>query len=445
MIMILTASAAAQDCRYAIIEITPPHTRTAYCWAVNDPGSVAGNVNDEFGHTSAFVWRDGIFNYLMPLSQDLQFSQPRDINDAGEVAGSSYLAFGIKRAVRWDERGVPLDLGTFGGSESAAYGINESGDVVGRADLPDGGLHPFLWRGDGLIDLGDLGRASAGAKALNDLTQVVGASGGSAFRGSRAFLWDDGLIVNLGSFPDDRDSHAQDINDSGLVVGDAFQLGMQVAVVWEDREIRSIHNSQIGRESAASAVNDFGQIVGLLDVDGNFIHTTGFLYDGSGPMVDLMTLLPPHNRWRQIVSAFDINNHGEIATYGDLLGGNDGDYRGALLTPVHPTLTLQGPQPGRAGTLNGMRVTGCTPGARVHFYYSTHGGGTLVPGCNHTDGVTLQLENPIRAGSATANANGVATLTRFIPRQARDLGEVLIQAVDVDDCQISQLVVVQFE
>ncbi len=50
-----------------------------------------------------------------------------------------------------------------------------------------------------------------------------------------------------------------------------------------------------------------------------------------------------------------------------------------------------------------------------------------------------------RAGTATANANGIATLTRLIPGNASNLGEVLIQAVDADNCQISQLVVHQFE
>ena len=141
----------------------------------------------------------------------------------------------------------------------------------------------------------------------------------------------------------------------------------------------------------------------------------------------------------------DINNAGEIVAYGDLIGGSNSTYRGVLITPVHPTLTLQGPQPGNANAINGLRVTGCTPGARIHFYYSTQGGGTLVPGCNHTDGVTFQLDNPILIGSVTANANGIATLTRFVPGPARNLGDILIQAIEPGNCKISQLVVHQFD
>jgi hypothetical protein len=250
-------------------------------------------------------------------------------------------------------------------------------------------------------------------------------------------------MINLGSLLNDRRSVALDINDSELIVGYAEVLDATArAVIWRNRTIVNIHDNRLGVESGAQGVNDAGQVVGWLAVDDFPLVFGGFLYEGNGPMVSLDSLLPPRHNWERIESAFDINNHGEIVGR----GYRRGDVRSAyLITPVVPTLTLQGPQPGNAGTVNGLRVTGCTPGARVHFYYSTVGGGTLIPGCNHADGVTLQLENPILAGSAVANGNGVATLTRFVPNSTRNLGDVLIQAVQPTDCKISQLVVHQFE
>ena len=40
---------------------------------------------------------------------------------------------------------VIQDLGTLGGTESRAYGINELGQVVGEAKTSTGQWHAFLW------------------------------------------------------------------------------------------------------------------------------------------------------------------------------------------------------------------------------------------------------------------------------------------------------------
>jgi len=134
-----------------------------------------------------------------------------------------------------------------------------------------------------------------------------------------------------------------------------------------------------------------------------------------------------------------INNAGQIP----VTGKYDDDHWALLLTPVHPSMTLQGPQPGRAGTTNGLRVTGVTPGARVTFLYSRHGGGTRIPGCDLQQNA-LQLDNPTVIGTAIANQQGVATITRPVPLIARGQ-TILFQAVVQNQCAISQLVVHRFD
>jgi hypothetical protein len=47
--------------------------------------------------------------------------------------------------------------------------------------------------------------------------------------------------------------------------------------------------------------------------------------------------------------------------------------------------------------------------------------------------------------TVTADANGEATLEMFVPNGAKNLGDILFQAVSVKDCQESQLSVFRFQ
>ena len=46
------------------------------------------------------------------------------------------------------------DLGTLGGTNSSAFAINDSGQVVGQASTSDGAQHAFLYQNEKMIDLG---------------------------------------------------------------------------------------------------------------------------------------------------------------------------------------------------------------------------------------------------------------------------------------------------
>jgi probable HAF family extracellular repeat protein len=72
-----------------------------------------------------------------------------------------------------------MDLGTLGGSESFAAGINGEGQVVGYADTIGGALDAFLYSGGIMTDLNSLLPANSGwrlesASAINDSGQIVG-------------------------------------------------------------------------------------------------------------------------------------------------------------------------------------------------------------------------------------------------------------------------------
>jgi len=81
-----------------------------------------------------------------------------------------------------------IDLGTFGGNESWAFGLNNNGFVVGWGGEQDGTYHAFVWDGVGKIDLGTLGGYYSSAYGINDQGIIVGFAM-DAFARTHAVEW----------------------------------------------------------------------------------------------------------------------------------------------------------------------------------------------------------------------------------------------------------------
>jgi probable HAF family extracellular repeat protein len=110
------------------------------------------------------------------------------------------------------------DLGTLGGSASAATAINASGEVVGNADTAAGAEHAFIYANGAMIDLGTLtGGSASNATAINSSGEVVGestTSGGA----THAVEFGGSTVIDLGT-DGTSGSEANGINDSGTIVG----------------------------------------------------------------------------------------------------------------------------------------------------------------------------------------------------------------------------------
>jgi probable HAF family extracellular repeat protein len=143
------------------------------------------------------------------------------------VCGVAYGGASAAHAVLW-QNGTVTDLGNLGGNVfNTPAAINNNGQVTGWSDLPgDAVFHAFVWNGSGAIrDIGALpGDTYTLAYAINNQGQVVGQSLDANFN-SRAFIYQNGQMTDLNTLAPPGSPFlifANDINDSGQIVGAAF-------------------------------------------------------------------------------------------------------------------------------------------------------------------------------------------------------------------------------
>ncbi|MDX2133087.1 MAG: DUF3466 family protein [Planctomycetota bacterium] len=247
----------------------------SYASAINDANQATGVSDTGFA--------DGAFRFSgVPGSGGVMVNlgsvDARAINNGGQVAG---LSFG--QAVVYS--GVPgsggslANLGTLGGTSSGAYGINDSGSVVGTSQTT-GDLfnHAFLYNGvpgsgGSMADLGTLGGTYSVAWDISNAGQIVGQAGLTGDAAGRAFVY-------------------SGVPGAGGSMADLGTLG--------------------GMNSVGYAINNAGQTAGTSALTGDTEYHA-FLYSGTpgagGTMVDLGTLGGDYSE------AFGINDAGFVVGY----------------------------------------------------------------------------------------------------------------------------------
>ena len=256
-------------------------------YAINNSGQVVGYSENDLGFRTATLWDGGRTTDLGADMNAVGPSAARDINDNGTIVGSASIFPGFAKGFVWDSTGYQVAGTQYQGGSN--LGVNSAGVMVGHSFFfgdPDTATISAP-DGRGGFDTRDLGPAGFNfsiATAINNNGMSVGHTNYGTDGAWQAAIFTSDLLgppsepMLLGSLDGLNTSEANDVNDSGLIVGYS----------WD-----GMHNGLDSRAWAWKA----------------------------GEMFDLNDLLTEDSMFELLIEATGVNNNGDIVGYGLLHDG----------------------------------------------------------------------------------------------------------------------------
>jgi probable HAF family extracellular repeat protein len=346
LLCLLLLSASANAVTYnitALSALSPGGDSEAY--GLNDHGTVVGqSYNSNTAQMESVVWNNGVVQNLDAGGTNVN-GRARDINNSGAIVGetvtfTNQFVGTLGRAYKW-ENGVYTDLGDLNGSWASATAINESGVITGHSFTSNqatdiGKSHGFRYENGVMTDLGTVSGNFAGysrGEGINDAGEIVGRGSLQLFSNSEKHLiyWEADNTLHSIQAGTGNYSNAQDINNNGVIVGNARLAGSpdQKALFIDENGVETVLGTFGGDVSRFLAVNDAGIAVGSAQ-DADNITQAMISFDGTS-IIDLNTLVIDLTGWESLDQAYDINASGQIVGVGTLSTGEQGAF---LLTAV---------------------------------------------------------------------------------------------------------------
>ncbi|MCC6487411.1 MAG: hypothetical protein IT364_07910, partial [Candidatus Hydrogenedentes bacterium] len=277
-------------------------------WDINEAGQIVGETNTLGNTIHPFLWMPDEPNGTTGTLHDMgapasDWAGAWQINESGQVTGWSALPGPDEwRPFVWtpdDPNGTAgsyVHLGTLGGVGAETYAINDLGQTAGYSVAPDSDFyHAILWtpetpNGDTgtMYDLGTLGGSESEARGINNFGVAVGEAALEGDEEKHAFRWvpttpngSTGEMQDLGTLGGDA-SIAYSITDADEIVGrSTTRDGENAAFLWTEdcgmidlnKRLRAScrYNSRTGKGwkiTIARDINSQGWIVGSGTLDG---------------------------------------------------------------------------------------------------------------------------------------------------------------------------------
>ena len=327
---------------------------------LNDVGQITGSSTTGFETEHAFVWSAG--GGMLDLGGSLSgYAEALAINNGGVATGLTSAG-----AFRWSIASGIENLGTLtpgGGPGSFGIALNDAGLIAGASGTADNNRHAFAWtRSGGMVDIDTLGRADSLPIAVGTKGEVAGNRLASlASPRYRPFLWtptsgmmDLGTGGGIGA---GVLSMTPALHMAGVIF---YADDTQRALSWTRATgIRNI-GTLGGVSSRAYDVNARGQVVGFAETRAG--DRRAFVWTAKGGMLNLNKYLRHAPPGLVLDDALAINDSGAIVATSNaglvLLRPDDGRECGHVVGPVVASSLVKVGQPleAKVGFVDADRV-----------------------------------------------------------------------------------------
>ncbi len=266
------------------------------------------------------------------------------INSAGQIVGYSEDAMGMRRGTYWDGMGGMIDMHAAinATGSSIPWDINDNGLVVGQASINPGLPKGFVW------EVGTSGQVAGGLPGYMS-SRNLGVNNDGVIVGSSFFFGDPDDAHR--ATPDGRGGWAsvqigprgyefvvaEAVNNNGVAVGyttyDSTTTGWNAVIFEGESDVIVLGTLPNLDTSEAYDINDAGLVVGqAFDGSGSGFDPRAWAWF-DGTMFDLNVMIPRNSEFEILLGATGVNENNDIVGFGRL---HDGTLAGFVIPHFNP-------------------------------------------------------------------------------------------------------------
>jgi uncharacterized membrane protein len=319
---------------------------------INNAGQVIATASPASGPVRGFRWEPatGVKSLLTALPGQTNTNavsvEPVFLANDGTVVGGAPVYNGASfvnyHAAKWTSPTTAIEIFNSGSQRSNANGMNAFGDIAGYENIPPGFSRPRIWLANGTtISIPILPSETLGiAQRITDDGRALVYVSQSAAPFLKAFIHHpNGTRTDIPFIAGTNQFTPADMNNLGQVVGVVRQGSLSKAIIWDEAGGTRFLPLGSMTESGAMGINDAGAIVGWVKGPGFAFLTAAIWYTPtSNPVILSQRLTPTSSTWGIVGgdSVSDINESGWILVTG-LTPPKPGRYQhAAVLAPAYP-------------------------------------------------------------------------------------------------------------